>query len=139
VTRFAIALGLVAVAAAIAYIVQRRRPDAPTQTSWSVPAQLDRADFASPEVAWLIVVFSSATCGICEAIVAKAMPLASDDVVVQEVEFSADRDLHERYHIDAVPTLVVADARGVVRASFVGSVVAAELWSVVSDLRDNSR
>jgi len=137
-SRYLIAFALVGMAAAIAYVVQRQRPDPPTQRSWSIPSQLDRSDFTAPDTAWLVVIFSSAACGACASVVAKAIPLVSDEVAVQEVELARHGDLHERYRIDAVPTLVVADARGVVRASFVGEVSTAELWSVLADLRENS-
>jgi hypothetical protein len=61
--------------------------------------------------------------------------LACDDVAVEEAEVTARRDLHDRYGIDAVPTLVVADADGVVRASFVGPVTATDLWAAVAEVR----
>jgi hypothetical protein len=65
----------------------------------------------------------------------KAAPLASDDVAVVEVEYFADRALHERYKINAAPLTLVADAEGVVRGSFVGAFNATELWNTVADLR----
>ncbi len=46
--RALVAVVLVAVAVVIALVLQRRRPDAPTQPTWTVPAQVDRDDFASP-------------------------------------------------------------------------------------------
>jgi hypothetical protein len=129
---------LVAVAVVVALVLQRRQgPDAPTQpTSWTVPAQLDRRDFTRPDAAWLVAVFSSATCDTCQGVVGKVGPLASPMVAVQEVEAARDRALQERYGIDAVPTVVVADAEGVVRASFVGTVTAADLWATLADLRE---
>ena len=47
--------------------------------------------------------------------VAKVDVLASDDVAVADVEFPTARDLHQRYRIDAVPLVLIADARGVVQ------------------------
>lgn len=64
--------------------------------------------------------------------------LASGDVVVEEVEVSARKDLHDRYHIDAVPTIVVADRDGVVKASFVGPPNATDLWAAVAGARDGN-
>ena len=61
--------------------------------------------------------------------------LASDDVVVQEVEVAGRRDLHDRYGIDAVPTILLADREGVVRASFVGPPTATDLWAAVAEAR----
>jgi hypothetical protein len=56
-----------------------------------------------------------------------ARTLAADDVAVVEVEYRTDRRTHERYRIGAVPMVVMADAAGVVRASRLGPVSAAEL------------
>lgn len=132
------ALCLLAVAGVVALVLSRRGPDAPTQREWAVPVQLDRGDFLSPEVPWLVVVFSSASCNACTDAMTAAQVLASDVVAVQDVEVGREPDLHRRYHIDAVPTLVVADAAGVVRASYIGPVSAAELANVLADLREHS-
>jgi len=35
-----------------------------------------------------------------------------------------------------VPSVIVADRDGVVRASFVGPVTAADLWAAVAEVRD---
>jgi thioredoxin-like negative regulator of GroEL len=128
---------LVAVAVAVALIVERRRPDAPTQSrTWPVPTQLDRRDFASPETPWLVAVFSSATCQSCAKAVGVAQVMASDQVAVDDVEVGARKDVHDRYGIEAVPTIVVADADGVVRASFVGPPTATDLWAAVAEVRE---
>jgi thioredoxin-related protein len=123
VDRFLIALVVVAAVAAVAVVMQRRRPDAPTQRVYNVPVQLDREDFPRSATPWLVVVFTSATCGTCAQVVA-------------EVEVTAEADLHQRYGIDAVPTLVVADADGVVRRSFLGPVTATDLWAAVAEVRE---
>jgi hypothetical protein len=137
VERVLIVLALVAVAFAAAGVLRRRSVvDPPTQASWTVPRQLDRGDFDRPEAPWLVAVFSAATCLSCAATRAKAGQLASTEVAVQEVEASERRDLHERYRIDAVPCLVVADAEGVVGASFLGEPSAADLWAAVAELRE---
>jgi thiol-disulfide isomerase/thioredoxin len=136
--RLIIGLVLAAAAVAVATVLQRRsRADAPTQpTAWTVPAQLDRADFRRPEAPWLVVLFSSATCETCRGVWEKIDQLASAAVAVQDVEAAADRDLQARYGIDAVPTTVVADGDGVVRASFVGPVTAADLWATLAEVRE---
>ena len=134
--RFLLAAVVVLVAAIFAVVVDRRRPEPPTQGTWAVPAQLDRADFARPEAAWLVVVFTSATCDSCAQAVARAEVLASDAVAVDEAEVKARADLHRRYHIDAVPITVVADSDGVVRASFTGPASATDLWAAVAGARD---
>ncbi len=131
-----IAVVLVALAVVVAVVLDRRRPDGPTQARWAVPSQLDRADFVRPDASWLVAIFTSATCDTCPKVVAKARPLESSEVVVEEVEVAAQGELHRRYGIDAVPCLVVADAEGVVRASFVGPPNAADLWTTLADLRE---
>jgi hypothetical protein len=136
VDRLLLVVALVAVAVVVAWVIQRRRPDPPTQQRWTVPSQLDRDDFEHPGAEWLVVVFSSASCTSCADVVAKAESMASDSVAVQDAEVAERADLHERYGIDAVPTVVVADAEGVVRASFIGPVTAADLWATVADLRE---
>ncbi len=132
------ALPVLVVAVVAALVLQRRtRPDAPTQPSqYEVPAQLDRHDFERPDAPWLVVVFSSATCASCQGTVDRARPLESDQVAVEEVELGARPDLHQRYAIDAVPMLLVADADGVVRASFIGVPTAADLWAALAELRE---
>ena len=136
VERFLLAAAVVVVAAIVAVIVERRRPEPPTQGTWTVPAQLDRADFARPDAPWLVAVFTSATCDSCAQAVERARVLASDAVAVEEAEVKARPDLHRRYHIDAVPTIVVADHEGVVRTSFTGPPSATDLWAAVAAVRD---
>ena len=108
--RVAIALALAAVVVVIALVLQRRRPDAPTQPSdgYTAPAQLDRADFDRPDAPWLVAVFTSATCETCADVAAKAAVLDSSEVAVQVVEAVRDRDLHQRYAIEAVPIVAIA-------------------------------
>lgn len=135
--RLIVALVIVVVVAVVAIVARRRRvPDAPTQRRFAVPEQLDRHDFPQPDAPWLVAVFSSATCDVCAQVVAKARVLECSDVAVVDVEYGADRSLHERYSIDAVPTLVVADREGVVMASFIGSMTATDLWAAVAEARE---
>lgn len=135
--RLVIVLPLVAVAVAVAFAVQRRRPDAPAQpTEHVAPAQLDRADFEAPSAPWLVVAFTSSTCDSCADVWAKAQVLASDEVATVEAEYGRRRDLHERYSITAVPTLVVADSEGVVRRAFIGPTSATHLWAALAELRE---
>ena len=133
--RALVALAMVAVAVVVAAVLTRRRPQAPTGARWAVPVQLDRADFEAPDRPWLVVVFTSATCRSCAGTLTGARALASPAVAVQEVEVSARPDLHRRYGVDAVPMVVVADAEGVVRASFAGPPGASDLWAVMGELR----
>ncbi len=133
--RLVVAAVLVTVAVLVALVLERRRPDAPTQGAFEAPSQLDRRDFPRPEAAWLVAVFTSATCDSCAKAVERANVLASDAVAVDEAEVKARPDLHRRYHIDAVPIVVVADAEGVVRTSFTGPPSATDLWAAVAAVR----
>jgi thioredoxin-related protein len=131
-----VTVGIVVVALAIAAVLRRRGSDAPTQPVFEAPTQLDRADFPRPEAPWLVVVFSSATCQTCADMVRKSAVMASREVEVVDVEFSAQREVHRRYRIEAVPTTVIADQDGVVRRSFLGSVSATDLWAAVAECRE---
>jgi len=136
VDRVVVAVAIIAVVAVVAVIARSRRtPDAPTQRAAAIPDQLDRSDFDRPDAPWLVAVFSSATCDVCRSVVDKARVLESRDVAVVDVEYLTARSLHERYAITVVPTLVVADARGVSRAGFVGPMSATDLWAAVAEAR----
>lgn len=138
--RLLLALAIAVVAGGVA-LAMRRRTDAPTQAvRGHVPEQLDRGDFDEPGTPWLVALFTSATCDTCADVRAKAEVLAVDDTVAVSVaEFPNRRDLHDRYHIDAVPLVVVADNAGVVRRSFLGPVTATDLWAAVAAARDDVR
>jgi hypothetical protein len=137
VERALLALALAAVALLVAAVVQRRqRHQAPVRTGYALPAQLDRSDFDRPDAPWLVAVFTSATCATCAGVWDKAQHLGSDVVAVQQVEHSADRALHDRYEIEAVPAALIADADGVVVRSFLGPVTATDLWAAVAEARE---
>ena len=128
---------VVLVAVAAAAILRRTGSDPPAQgPSWRVPAQLDRGDFTRPDAPWLVAVFSSATCLACQGTWEKARLLESDEVAVQELEAIAHKDVHDRYGVDAVPLVLVADADGAVRRHFVGPPPATDLWAALADLRE---
>jgi len=126
---------VVAAAVVAARLLERRRPAPPTRDAYPVPAQLDRLDFPRPDAPWLFVLFSSQTCDSCAPMAARVAALDSDTVATVEVEASADKELHRRYRIEGVPMVVLADADGVVRAGFVGSVDAWELEEALATAR----
>src|SRR5437660_6912189 len=103
--RLLVATVMVAVVAAVAFVLDRRqnrRRDAPTHGKWPVPMQLDRLDFDRPDAPWLVAIFTSATCDSCATVLSHAAVLESGNVAVQDVESAERRDLHERYGIEAV-------------------------------------
>ena len=134
--RLIILVVVAAAAATLAFLVQRRRPDAPIRTGWTVPEQLDRRDFAHPDAPWLVAVFTSASCDSCAAVVDVAGPLASDAVAVDVVEVGERREVHDRYAVDTVPMVLLVDALGVVRDHHLGPVSAAHLWGSLAELRE---
>jgi hypothetical protein len=136
-TQVLVAVAVAVMAVAVAVVLRRRQhADAPTQRLATVPSQLDRADFTRPDAPWLVAVFTSAACATCADVARKAAVLASHDVAVEEVEYGANRELHRRYGIDAVPVTVVADGDGVVRAGVAGPVTATDLWALVAEARE---
>lgn len=133
--RVLLALAIIAVAAVAAAVIRSRRPAPPTQGAWPVPRQLDRRDFEHSEMPWLVAVFTSSTCESCAQAIEKAAVLAAPEVVVVDVPFQTRKDLHQRYGVEAVPTIVMADADGVVRVSFVGTPSATDLWAAAAEAR----
>lgn len=132
-----IALAVVVLAAVVAEVLRRRRRvDAPTQRPNQLPGQLDRRDFDRPEAPWLVAVFTSDTCSTCADVIAKAQVLESEAVAVTVISYQRRRDLHDRYRIDAVPGVVVVDADGVARATFLGPITATDLWAAVAEARE---
>lgn len=125
-----------AVAIGISLILRRRATDAPTQGGFQMPTQLDRGDFDSPDAPWLVAIFTSSTCDACADVASKAMVLASQEVAVQRIDYIDNPDLHKRYKVDAVPTLVIVDNRGVVRNGFLGPMKAQDLWAAVAECRE---
>ena len=134
----AIAFGIGLLVALIALVLRRRSAvDAPTQKVFAAPTQIDRSDFPTAEHQWMVAVFTSETCHVCADMLAKAHVVASNSVSVVELEYIAFKDLHGKYNIEAVPTIIVTDERGVVHKSFIGPVSATDLWAGVATARES--
>jgi len=137
VIRFII-VGVVVVVALLANLWQRKRQvDAPTQGASEVPSQIDRSDFVRPDASWIVLAFTSATCQTCSDIERKVRVLETSSVAIQILEYTAERELHKRYKIDAVPAVLMADASGVVQANFLGPASATDLWAALARVRDS--
>lgn len=134
--RLVLAVMLALLAALVAWLLSRRNRATPAgSTSWHVPVQIERGDFDQPLAPWLVALFSSATCEACQAVWERAELLDCEEVTVQRVDAGTNASLHQRYRIDAVPLVVIADQDGVVRRHFLGPVSAADLWSAMAELR----
>jgi hypothetical protein len=133
--QLAIAVGVLAAAGVIAWVLRRGKPEAPPRDAYPVPRQLDRDDFPRADAPWLVVYFSSATCASCQGLGPKVAVLESFDVAVCELSFEEERDLHERYDIAAIPMVLVVDAHGVVQRAFAGATSATDLWAAVAEAR----
>ncbi|MEQ8840618.1 MAG: thioredoxin domain-containing protein [Acidimicrobiales bacterium] len=133
--RVLLVLGGIVIAGAVAALLGRRTAP-PAANTHHIPRQLDRRDFPRAEAPWLVAVFTSATCATCAGVWDRARHLESDQVAVVELELGAAAALHERYKIDAVPTLVITDATGEVRRAFLGPTTATDLWAAVAEVRD---
>jgi hypothetical protein len=138
VSRLLLTVGLAATAVLVAFLIRRFRPTSvtrlPDPRGYSVPEQIDRADFSHSERPWLVAVFTSATCDGCQGTWEKAKHVESDTVAVDEIEVTARRDLHDKYGIEAVPAVLICDADGNVQSWFLGPPKAGELWGRVAEL-----
>jgi hypothetical protein len=138
--RVVIGLAVLAVVGVIALVLERRRRShaAPVRDPFPVPRQITRGDFPRPDAPWLVALFSSTTCDGCEAMRGRVAALETAEVAVADVSWQESRGLHERYEISGVPMVLVADAEGVVRRAFIGSVTSTDLWAGVAGARDPS-
>jgi hypothetical protein len=133
--RLLLAAVVIVVTVLVARRLERRRSDPPARDLYPIPAQLDRGDFPRPDAPWIVVLFSSRACESCAPMAEKVAALESDTVATCEIEAAEARQLHRRYRIEGVPMVVVADAEGVVRAGFVGTVSASDLAGALADAR----
>ena len=135
-TRIAIVVVVVVIALVANRVVRRRDTNSPTQGDAQLPTQLDRSDFLRPDASWLVAAFTSSSCNTCADVEAKVRVLESNAVAVHVSEYLAERALHSKYSVEAVPAVVMADDRGVVRAAFLGPVSATDLWAALARVRD---
>ena len=69
-----------------------------------------------------ILMKPSETCETCKPAVAESMKLSTLGIAVQEIPVETKKHLHQKYDIDAVPMLLLADEFGVVKSSHLGPV-----------------
>jgi thioredoxin-like negative regulator of GroEL len=87
----------------------------------------------------LVVVFASATCNSCPVVWEEVVSLGNEGLSIERIDVQDDPKRHERYRIDGVPTTLVADGEGVVRASFFGPLPVGALAEAVGTVLDDSR
>ena len=104
----------------ISSLANRRMPDSPSVPKSIIPYQLDRSDFNDPSIEWIFVLFTSDTCDACDLVMNEVSKISLPNVVVQNINYAANKSLHVRYEIDAVPILLIADQQGIVQWSFAG-------------------
>ncbi len=131
-------LGAVAVAGAVSALLTRRSSLVSPAERHHIPQQLDRTDFIGDDLQLLVVVFTSATCKTCRAVVESARRLAGTGIATQEVEVGRSKKLHDKYRIDAVPTTLIVDSSGKVNKSFLGPVRYDQLTRALSDVESIS-
>lgn len=136
-TQIIIVAAVALVALGVGWYAQRQAPDAPsTPENHTTPDQVDRADFVRPDTPWLVAVFTSATCQTCAKVWTSTQLVESDHVAIQNIEVKEDKELHDRYNITAVPAVIIVDAEGVSRASFLGPPSSADLWAKLAEVRE---
>lgn len=136
--RLLIVAAVLVVAIVLNKVLSKRTIQAPTQANPAMPTQVDRTDFSEPDKEWLILAFTSSTCTTCADIERKAVVLKSKSVAVDVCEFTSHRETHKKYAIDAVPTLLIADSKGVVHKGFLGPTSATDIWAALARVREGS-
>jgi len=132
----AIAVVVALVAVVIAWWLRRERaPAPPPRDAHPVPRQLRRDDFPRADAPWLVAYFSSSTCASCQGLGPKVAVLESREVATCELSFEEAREVHDRYQIEAIPMILIADGQGIVRRAFVGATSATDLWAAVAEVR----
>ena len=134
--RLLLVLGGVAIAGIVAALLSRGHKATPAANTHTIVRQLDRSDFNGATRPWLVAVFTASTCATCAGVMERARHLASSQVSVQELELSSEAKLHERYGVDSVPMVLIADETGAVQRAFLGPTTATDLWASLAELRD---
>ena len=133
-----IVLVLLSFAASLTAVLLRKLNTRNFLTSgWSIPGHLSREDFGFTNEPWLVVIFSSESCETCKPLVAESMKLSSLGIAIQEIAVETNKDLYEKYSIDAVPMLLLVDKFGVVRSSHLGPTNSEEVRNSIQTVLSN--
>ena len=104
----------------VSSLANRRTPDSPSVPRAIMPYQLDRTDFNDPSFEWIFALFTSNTCDACELVISQISLFSLPNLAVQIIDFADNKELHQKYEIHSVPSLLLADHQGVVQWSFAG-------------------
>lgn len=130
-------MAIVLLVGVIFVVASRRKSNQTFETTYEAPTKIERNDFPENQADTLVALFISKTCGSCADVVSKTKILDSKFVSVALIDFedAGGKKLHEKYQIEAVPTIAVCDVNGVVSYSNVGPVTATDLWAGVARAR----
>lgn len=153
VLRFVVLVVLALIAAVVAWRLQQRRPDPPSAPSYRAPTQIDLVDVGLAELAEPgstsaddsirsspvpnrpiggVIVFGSVLCSSCEGVWETTQRVSPPTFATKLINVEDDPEVHKRYRIDGVPTLVVVDKEGVVHNAFFGPVTDEALAEVLA-------
>lgn len=107
-------------AAAVGLLLRRRGSQHGGLDLHGVPVRLEPADLGLSPSEWTLVVFTDSECASCASTVAAAREMTAGRVALVEVDYRVRSDLHEKYRVDAVPTLLLVGDDGIVDSWFVG-------------------
>ena len=134
---WALYLLIVLIVLTLFVVISRKKKPQTTPTSFELPAIIDREDFEDKKADILVLVFTSQHCDGCGVMFDKAKVLQSDSVDVVDVSYQDKhgKEVHDKYQIEAVPSIVICDNEGNTQKTFVGAVTATDLWAAVAELR----
>tara|TARA_B110000438_G_C15718987_1_gene608891 strand:+ start:115 stop:534 length:420 start_codon:yes stop_codon:yes gene_type:complete len=125
--RLFLLIGLSTGAALFSLLLRKTTSRDRIRSGWTVPGHLERSDFAFRNEPWIALVFSSNTCETCKSVIDAAKGLSIKSIPFQEISVEENKELHDRYGIDAVPMLLILDNFGVVRSHYLGPVALSRL------------
>ncbi len=127
---------VVSVVAVLIWVSRSKRAET-VIPSYDAPAKIDTSDFGMTDKEAVVVLFSSSSCESCNLVKSKAEVLITEKVGVYIADYQdvEGKTLHEKYSIEAVPTLIVCDSAGVTQKAFLGTITATDLWAAVASVR----
>lgn len=131
--RILLVVAVLAVAWAVGRLVTRRDGEVRTSEDHLAPAELASLGLPVVDVPHRAVLFGSPTCGPCDAVKRVLLQVEADrgDFTWRHVDTADHLDVAGRLAIRRVPTLVVLDGDGAVRARTSGVPTAADLHAAL--------